>query len=233
MPDIFIAKDKQPGDEFPPKDDTIGGVSDWRKGHLRVVDRIIREESHGRRPQPLSSFAIAPRVHFETQEKKETIILLLRRHMITNLHWILKAILMMFAPTLLSLAVSIEGIPPNFLLLGAIVWYLLCFAYVFEQFLSWVYNVNIITDERVIVIKFPSLLYRELSETKIDKIQEVDSVTGGFFRTLFNFGNIVVQTAGEIPEVRFEAVPNPGRVSVVLNDLILEEEREKIEGRVS
>ena len=47
----------------------------------------------------LSAFVVKPNnVRFETQEKKEKIVLLLRQHWFTNLSWILLAILMLFAP---------------------------------------------------------------------------------------------------------------------------------------
>lgn len=182
---------------------------------------------------PLSAFVTRPlNLHFETQEKKEKIILLLRRHMITNLPWLVVALVMIVTPTIIVRFVSLNFIPPNFRLIATLAWYLLTFAFAFERFLSWFFNVNIITDERIIDINFPSILYKDISETKIDRIQDVSAKTGGFIRSLFNFGDVVIQTAGTIPEIYFEAVPNPGQVSKVLNDLILEEEREKIEGRV-
>ena len=40
------------------------------------------------------------------------------------------------------------------------------------------------------------------------------------------------KTAGEMREFDFEEVPHPDRVAKVLNELILEEEQERLEGRV-
>jgi len=182
---------------------------------------------------PLAAFIPRPtNLRFETQEKKEKIVLLLRRHMITNLPWLVTALIMVICPTMIGRIVSLDFIPSSFRLIISLAWYLLTFAFAFERFLSWFFNVNVVTDERIIDINFPSILYKDISETKIDRIQDVSAKTGGFIRSLFNFGDVAIQTAGTIPEIYFEAIPNPGRVSQVLNDLILEEEKEKLEGRV-
>ena len=76
------------------------------------------------------------------------------------------------------------------------------------------------------------MLYRDITEAKIDKIQDVNIKTGGYIRSLFNFGDVLIQTAGAIPEICFEDVPDPQRVSQVINQLLYEEEQEKLEGRV-
>lgn len=219
MPDIFVAPSEKEPEEKPKK-------------KAGTVEEKLAKEFDKQKRNPLASFAVRPKVKFETQEKKEKVILLLRRHPITNLHWILKATGMFLVPILVSQIFPLEAAPPDYLLIGAIFWYLLSFAYAFEQFLSWLFNVNIITDERVVDVDFPSILYKDITVTKIDQVQDVNIKTGGYIRSLFNFGDVVIQTAGAIPEICFEAIPNPGRVVVVLNDLMLEEERERIEGRV-
>ena len=113
-----------------------------------------------------------------------------------------------------------------------IIWYLLVAAFVYEQFISWYFHVFIITDERVIDVNFFNLLYKEVSEAKIDNIEDVTYRQGGVIRALLNFGDVNMQTAGEKREFMIEDVPLPGRVVKILNELKLEEEHEKIIGRV-
>jgi len=43
---------------------------------------------------------------------------------------------------------------------------------------------------------------------------------------------VVIQTAAAIPLITFEAVPKPDKVAKTLRELRVEEEQEKIEGRV-
>jgi membrane protein YdbS with pleckstrin-like domain len=198
--------------------------------------RVLKESERiaGRRTKnPLAAFVARPvRLKFETQERKEKIILLLRRHWVTNLTWIFQVIFLIFVSFLIPFLPFVSFLPGAYLLILQLVWYLFTFAYGFEKFLGWFFAVNIITDERIIDIDFHNILYKDISETKIDQIQDISVKVGGFARSLFDFGNVSIQTAGAKPEIFFEAVPNPEQVSRVLNELKLEEEQEKIEGRV-
>jgi len=203
MPDIFVAK-KKPVKTSPPQ-----------------------------KTNALAAFIKKPKnINFETQEKKEEIVLFLRRHWITNVPWVLVIVLMLVAPVFLRFFPLLDFLPGRFQFITLIGWYLLTTAVVFEKFLSWLFNVNIITDERIVDIDFPSLLYREISSAKIDQVQDISTKVGGFIRSLFNYGDVLIQTAGTEPEICFEAVPRPGQVAKILNQMMLEEEQEKIEGRV-
>jgi len=213
MPDIYVSPKKETPKEKP-----------------KVKQKKKMEK---KTPSLLGTFVSKPKnLRFETQERKEKIVLLLRRHIITNISWLIMTLIAAFAPVLIVSFFSLELIPARYRLIITLVWYLLTFAFAFEKFLSWFFNVNIITDERIVDIDFPTILYKDISETKIDQIQDVSIKVGGFIRSLFNFGDVLIQTAGTVPEIRFDAIPNPEQVSRILNDLILEEEKEKLEGRV-
>lgn len=187
-----------------------------------------------RRGHAFSAFCLLPptRVHFETQEIHEKIILLLRQHWLTQLKWIITAITMVFVPLVLTRIPLLDFLSGKGQLMALIIWYLLIIAFVYEQFISWYFHVFIITDERVIDVNFYNLLYKEVSEAKIDNIEDVTYRQGGVIRALFNFGDVNMQTAGERREFAIEDVPLPGRVVKILNELKLEEEHEKIMGRV-
>lgn len=171
--------------------------------------------------------------HFESQDENEKVLLLLRMHPITQLPWILVVIAMFLAPTVVLPYVPILALLPAIyqvvILMG---WYLLTTAITFEKILTWIFNVYIITDERIIDTDFYSLIYKRISEAKLDRIEDVTSETGGMLRSLFDFGTVTVQTAAERREFEFEDIPHPGRVIKLLNELMLEEEQEAIEGRV-
>jgi len=54
---------------------------------------------------------------------------------------------------------------------------------------------------------------------------------GGVIRTVFNYGDVLIQTASEVPRIEFSSVSKPDLVAKVLRELRVEEEQEKIEGR--
>ena len=116
--------------------------------------------------------------------------------------------------------------------MAVIIWYLLTTIIIFERFLTWYFNVNIITDERIIDIDFNNLIYKEISDAKIDKVQDITYKMGGAIRTLFHYGDVYIQTAGTEPNFEFLAVPKPEQVVKILNQLREEEEKEFLDGRV-
>ncbi len=180
-----------------------------------------------------SSFATFPKqVYFETQEDGEAVVLFLRQHPIVNLRWMFVALVLIFMPSLLVVFPPYIALPAAYKMVVVIVWYLLLAGYALANIMHWFYTILIATDERVLDVDLVNLFYREISDTKIDKIQDINSIQSGAWHTFFNMGDVVVQTAGERPEFTFQNVPKPDKVVVVINQLIDLEEAEKIEGRV-
>lgn len=201
--------------------------------HHKTVHPSNLKNLPGHNTNPLTSFCYYPAyVKFVAKDSKERVILLLRKHPITNLKWIIIALIMIFAPLIVSFFQSFNAVPINYQIVGLMFWYLLTTAFIFEEFLSWFFNVYIITDERVFDVDFVNLVYREITDANIDHIQDVTVRVGSVIRTMFHFGDVLIQTASEIPQLEFEAVPDPDRVAQVLRELRVEEEIEKLEGRV-
>jgi len=136
-------------------------------------------------------------------------------------------------PLLFSLIPVGELILPIYSFAALVLWYLIVLGYMAESFLTWFFNVFIITDERVIDVDFISLIYKNVSAAKIENIEDITAATGGALRSVFDFGTVTIQTAGAQQELEFEDIPHPAKVTKLLNELILEEEREKNEGRVN
>jgi len=234
MTDVFVAKKK--------KDVSSKGKSRWKKRVERdrkrhgmgpryrtVAERLMKERRVGK----FKAFNILPgRVRFETQEVREKVILLLRQHWMTQVGWVLTAFFLIFVPIGLIWVPTIDFMPGNFQFMAVVIWYLLVIAFVFEKLITWYFHVFIVTDERIIDVDFYHLLYKEVSDTKIDNIEDVTYRQGGVIKAMFNYGNVSIQTAAEQREFTIENVPLPNRVAKILNELRLEEEHEKVAGRV-
>lgn len=181
----------------------------------------------------LPTFLVQPKnVYFDSQDSNERILLMLRKHVVTNVPWVTGVILGLLMPIVFTYFPVFIALPANYQIVSVMIWYLLIFGYAFEAFLGWYYHVFIITDERIIDYDFYSLLYKKVSKAKIDRIEDVTYQMGGVLQSVFHFGHVYVQTAGAEREFQFEAVPNPEVVTRLLNELIMEEEREKHEGRI-
>ncbi len=164
-------------------------------------------------------------IHFKGQHKEEEVILLLRKHFITNLGWILVSLLLLFIPLVGLPFIDIVDLIPlqvslNFIVIGYLFWYLATFGYILLNFLFWFYNVNIITTERIVDVDFIYLLYNEISSTVIKKVEDVTYKRAGLISSLFDYGNVFVQTAGTEPNIEFLQVPKPSTVARIITGLL-------------
>ncbi len=206
------------------------------EGNLNLESLLNNPKRHdfwGHTHNPLSSFSFIPdSVKFINEDPEEKVLLLLRKHAITNLSWIFVSFLMIILPFFAQVFIPSGFLTHEFQLIIFLIWYLIILAFSLEKFLSWFFHVNIITDERIIEVDFVNLFYREITDANIDQIQDVTVEMGGAIDTFFRFGNVVIQTAAEIPKITFESVPNPDKVARILRELRIQEEKEKLEGRV-
>ena len=192
---------------------------------VEEYSEVMRHEESS--SNPLDAFAPKPlSIFFDSQEKAERVLLLLRKHPITQLGWIVTTCLLFLAPAIFATINFFGFLPEKFQVAGLLLWYVIIMGFVLESFLTWFFNVYIITDERIIDVDFLSLIYKNITAAKIDNIEDITAETGGAIRSIYNFGTVKIQTAGTNAEIEFE-------VTRLLNELLLEEEREKIEGRVN
>jgi uncharacterized membrane protein YdbT with pleckstrin-like domain len=167
-------------------------------------------------------------MHFESQEDDEQIVLLLRQHLITNLPWIFSGIIMLLAPIfifpLLAFLNPLPNMPIGFKVVLTVFWYCLTFSVVFINYLHWFFNVYLVTTERIIDIDFNNLVHRELSSTRVSKVQDVTYKVNGVIRSIFDYGDVYIQTAGTEENFDFHAVPAPQLVVKKIGELIEKKE---------
>lgn len=157
---------------------------------------------------------------FYGKEKDEEVILVVRSHWINFYSFILLALLILFFPFLF---VFIDTT-----LLGDIVLFLglfipcltLSLSVIVYAFVRWFYNVNIITDKRIIDLDFTSVASHSLSEARLEKIEDITHKQLGFVGSLFDVGTVYFQTAGATPEIEFNSIRSPRVVQDILYDLL-------------
>jgi len=206
------------------------------KLYSEKLQQLSPEEKHklkGHSHNPLASYNFLPdKAHFINKDPQEKVLLLLRKHPVTNVRWILISFVMIISFPFAAIVTPIQYLPNSFQLVIQLVWYLFVFAIILEGFLGWFFNVNLVTDERIVEVDFVNLIYREITDADIDDIQDVTVQIGGAIRTFFNYGDLIIQTASEVPRIVFESIPNPDDAAKILRELRVEEEEEKLEGRV-
>jgi len=181
--------------------------------------------------QALSSYFFQPTgVKFETQGDKESIVLLLRKHWVTNIPWLFMAVVIIIIPLfvlplLMYLGILGTQIPNSYANFLILIWYLMDFSYILVNFLLWYFTVSIVTDDRIVDIDFINILHKEFSATRIVKIEDVTTRRGGIIRTFLDYGDVHIQTAGTNAFFEFLAVPQPEKVARIINDLMANAEK--------
>lgn len=162
--------------------------------------------------------------YFEGQDTNEKILLLLRAHPITNLKWIVPAILLFVVPffvpeAILLLNLNLSQVPSTFAVVFLIINYLLVLIIVFEGFLHWYFNVYIVTDKNIVDVDFHSILFKNIDVAPLRNIEDTSSSMGGILNSIFHYGNVFIQTAGATKNIDLHSVPRPHHVA----DFILDE----------
>ncbi len=173
-------------------------------------------------------------IHQLYQEKPgEKLVMALRRHPITFVRPTLFFLLMAALPV--ALAWLVLGANPTFanplLEIGgtllASTYYLGIWLFFFSEFTSYYLDISIITTERIIDIDQQGLFGRTIAELHLSRIQDVKSEVKGIFATMFNYGMIEVETAGEEENFKFQQVHDPNGARQKILDLAASErERE-------
>lgn len=215
MPDIFVnGKAKEEKKTTPKKN-------------------AVKHFSHpASRMSAFSAFCQNPLgITFQNQDQDEVVLLFLRKSFITNFSLILTTVLLILLPFLLKMVFRIDAVISLFPFisdrLGIIVilfYYLAVFSYFFIGFITWFYNIFIVTNKKVVDVDYADLVYHNVAITKLSHVQDVNYTQSGFIRSLFNYGDLFVQTAAD--EKNFEApgVPQPERAANIIGDLIGKEE---------
>ena len=164
-------------------------------------------------------------ISFKDQDAQETVLLFIRRSFITNIPWIIIGFTLLIIP--LGLPFVLKAIPnplpslsSTYYLFFATFYYLLTIVYLFINYITWYFNISLVTDKRIIDINFSNLIYKDIAATKLSLVQDVSFVQTGAIRTLFNYGDVLVQTAGTLENFTFEACPQPENVVRIIENLI-------------
>lgn len=158
---------------------------------------------------------------------EERLIIFLRRHWV-NLFlqiWPLLAFLSLIIISYFFL-ITFGGLGEREIILnfGASVVSLFLWAFLFFIFIDYYLDVWVITNERIVNIEQRGLFKREISELRLEKVQDLTTEIGGIISTLFDFGDLYVQTAGKRERFLFKSIPHPERIKDVILVLSGEEE---------
>jgi len=111
------------------------------------------------------------------------------------------------------------------------IYYLALWLVFFLTFIDLYLDVWIITNKRIINIEQHGLFSRTEAEHQLSVIQDISTEVHGIFPTIFNYGNMHIQTAGESQRVTFKQIPEPYYVKKIISDAIERSQKENFDSR--
>ena len=175
-------------------------------------------------PVQVRFFNMLSKYRLPNQQADEKLIKIIRRDFFILLKDIILFLLLNILPlvfayfVILRYPVILTGeISLPVLILSTSIYYLYMWLFFFFSSINYYLDTWIITNKRIIDINQKALFSRVISEQKLDKVQDVTSETDGFIPTIFSYGDVFIQTAGEKERFHFDDVPNPDGI----RDLII------------
>jgi uncharacterized membrane protein YdbT with pleckstrin-like domain len=169
--------------------------------------------------------------HFKEIKNEETIILVVHRHWFD----ILQQFFIPFAMAVILLGgfFILPNINSNFsdgtydtlVSFIKVTFAIFIWIYAFFIWIDYYFDVWVVTDKRIINIEQRGLFARNVSELNLERIQDVTTEVHGFLPTMFNFGDVYIQTAAETKRFEFQKVPNP----YFIKDTIMQKKAEVAE----
>src|ERR1700683_662107 len=74
-------------------------------------------------------------------------------------------------------------------------------------------NVLIFTNLHIVEVEQPTLFTRQVSQLTYARVQDVSGRRVGFWATIFDYGDVQIQSAGEQEQFVFHRAPHPERLS--------------------
>lgn len=167
---------------------------------------------------------------FPGQGQNEPVFIFLRRYFIAFLPYAFMGIAMVgvciaiFAGAYYTLTASGDAPSSNIALYNWIIALGGCFGlfsiiFIAVAWLDFYFDINIVTNRRVVDVNQNGLFNREISELSLEDVEDVSVKYSGVLQTFFNYGEILIQTAGTQSNFAFHDIRNPRDVASIIVDL--------------
>ena len=160
-------------------------------------------------------------------KQHEQIVLMRRKHILILISELFGIILIAFLPFALyalfgGTAIVIGGetivlnLQPAALTFIGSLWLFIFWMKIAGIWTDYFLDIWIVTNKRIIDREQKGLFHRQVSTINLNRIQDITIETKGVLATLFHFGDIHVQSAGEAREFVMRGISNPKHVREII-----------------
>lgn len=160
-------------------------------------------------------------VPFQPQET-ETVTLVLRRHWVHLYPRLALLVLAAAVPPILAwwgieAVTDLSGIARTTMIVVTVAWIA---AWLVRAYLLWYryeHDVWVVTNQRLVDSLKRHWFHHRMASVDLVDIEDVAVVREGVLRTMFDFGDVQVQTAAQQPNFVLSAIPRPASVLTTLD----------------
>ena len=153
---------------------------------------------------------------FIHQKSYEHVELVIRHDWITFVPALFFTVLLLIVPVVVHLLLN-SLFPEIFAdssifalaVLMASIYYLSVALFFYSYFVTFYLDMVIITNDRLMEISQSNLFNRSISEMDIFRVQDATSEVKGFFASVFNYGDLLIQDASAVTKFKFNHVHDP------------------------
>jgi len=162
---------------------------------------------------------------FATQDPDEELYIIARKSLITNIGWVFRDSVLLILPGAIAIFLANSGInlfniiPMTYQMLLLLTYYALVAGDIVINMSNWFFNVLIVTNKRILTYRFKIFASKKVSEANLINIEDVSQTTVGVLPSFFNYGDLLVQTAGQRNKFVIESVSRPTWLRDILVDL--------------
>jgi hypothetical protein len=80
------------------------------------------------------------------------------------------------------------------------------------------HDIWVVTNQRVIDSVKRHWFHHAMASADLDDVEDISTRKEGIFATMFNFGDLLLQTAGERPNFILSGIPQPSRVLALVDE---------------
>ncbi len=198
----------------------------FNRGLAQVVDEELERVVPEKVSKWFGSLSYRPKAtFFSNQNPEEKVYLLLRRHWIKNLGWIISNTFYAFVPIIIlvisdALRISLDFISFKVYFIIILAYYSVILTNVLRNFYDWYFDIYIVTNERVLEYSFSPFVSYSILEAELESIQDVKESANGVVADIFSYGDLRITTASRLGELFFDSIPSSTEVRNILMDLV-------------
>ena len=88
-------------------------------------------------------------------------------------------------------------------------WLVVLWGFFWQFWTTYYMDIWVVTNRRLIDIDYERLFSRQISIIRLDRVQDVTTKTVGTWATLFQYGSVIVQSAGAQEEFVIDQIADP------------------------